>query len=675
MPDWLAHPIVVSQTTTKPFDELSLSAKTVAQLASKGWNNAFAVQAALLPLLLPHPCLSELPPNDVCVSAPTGSGKTLAYVLPIIEALRTRSDTKLRALIVVPTRELVQQAHHVALTCAAGTRLRVATAVGAQNLQKEQASLVKRGRRYDPDAYKNLMRKAKKRLHYEDDSDSDETTTTTTTTTAAATAAKNSLLDDVVQTLPDHVPTYTSAIDVLICTPGRLVEHMNSTVGFNLDDVEWLVIDEADRLLDQSFQEWVAKVVGALELAKPDTRVAAVEQELGFALKQSRHRYVRKVILSATMTRDIAKLSSLNLRRPSLIEVKSGDGQDDDDDDVQKTSRADGAEVYQLPATLSEYAVPVGDGLDKPLFLLHLLKTRILSQTSPKSGVDNDDDDDTSSSDEDSSSDNDSDSSDSSDTSSEGSASDSSDSESDSDSDESDESDTEDDSDDSSDSSDDDDDTLSTSSAAEATPKPTTAPSTHPMVLIFTGSTEEAARLHHLLTHLEPAYAPQTILLTKASAASASSLARAHARNRSNGNGPATLIISTDRASRGLDLPDLTHVVNYHMPRSVATYVHRVGRTARAGRRGAAWTLFQETQGRWFWRAVARSGGSGAVGAVVAVARGRHGAEVERVNLKLADADGFGEGGEVRTRYEAVLAEMRDLVRQEGSAGKKSSRD
>ena len=43
------------------------------------------------------------------MSAPTGSGKTLAYALPIIEALSSRIITRLRALIVVPTRDLATQ--------------------------------------------------------------------------------------------------------------------------------------------------------------------------------------------------------------------------------------------------------------------------------------------------------------------------------------------------------------------------------------------------------------------------------------------------------------------------------------------------------------------------------------------------------------------------------------
>jgi len=51
------------------------------------------------------------------------------------------------------------------------------------------------------------------------------------------------------------------------------------------------------------------------------------------------------------------------------------------------------------------------------------------------------------------------------------------------------------------------------------------------------------------------------------------------------------LLIATNVAARGLDLPEISHVINYDVPEDVDTYVHRVGRTARAGRPGTAITL------------------------------------------------------------------------------------
>ncbi len=56
-------------------------------------------------------------------------------------------------------------------------------------------------------------------------------------------------------------------------------------------------------------------------------------------------------------------------------------------------------------------------------------------------------------------------------------------------------------------------------------------------------------------------------------------------------NGTLRLLVATDVAARGLDIDDLAAVINYELPRDAAGYVHRIGRTARAGRSGLAITL------------------------------------------------------------------------------------
>jgi ATP-dependent RNA helicase DeaD len=55
--------------------------------------------------------------------------------------------------------------------------------------------------------------------------------------------------------------------------------------------------------------------------------------------------------------------------------------------------------------------------------------------------------------------------------------------------------------------------------------------------------------------------------------------------------GTANLLIATDVAARGLDVEQLSHVVNYHVPGDAGAYVHRIGRVGRAGREGVAITL------------------------------------------------------------------------------------
>jgi ATP-dependent RNA helicase DeaD len=62
--------------------------------------------------------------------------------------------------------------------------------------------------------------------------------------------------------------------------------------------------------------------------------------------------------------------------------------------------------------------------------------------------------------------------------------------------------------------------------------------------------------------------------------------------------GTAELLIATDVAARGLDIEQLTHVVNYNAPSAPDTYVHRVGRVGRAGREGVAITLVEPREHR-----------------------------------------------------------------------------
>lgn len=528
LPEWLQAPVLASSADTVPFKSLALHDDIVGSLEKRGYSSTFAIQSAVLPMLLSGPKHYS---GDICISAATGSGKTLAYVLPMVQSLRNRPVTRLRGLIVVPTRELVNQVKEFLDICNAGSGLKIATAVGSKSLKEEQTVLVEKRQRYDPEAYK---------VEQEKEIDEDE-----------------ELMDwdfdkkfgsnDDLELFYNHVVEYTSKVDILVCTPGRLVEHIQSTTGFTLEHVQWLVIDEADRLLDESFQQWVDIILPGLEDLPPRDNLHHPQPDISHLF---RRREVRKIILSATMTRDISKLMTLKLRRPKLV-VLEGQNHKFGDDDGDVAIGADEGSV-ELPATLQEYGVPISerDTQDKPLYLIELLE----SDSDPFIGNRNRDLPVPSKSSEAS------------------------------------EGDTSTDSDDLSQDSN----SPPNSENLSNQPIASTKPSNHG-TLIFTSSNEQALRLSRLLTLLRPSW--QIGTLTKSTAGTSGRKTLAAFRKRK-----LSILIASDRASRGLDIPDLAQVVNYDMPKSATSYVHRVGRTARAGKEGTAITLVLHNQGKWFWK-------------------------------------------------------------------------
>ena len=56
-------------------------------------------------------------------------------------------------------------------------------------------------------------------------------------------------------------------------------------------------------------------------------------------------------------------------------------------------------------------------------------------------------------------------------------------------------------------------------------------------------------------------------------------------------DGKLKLLVASDVAARGLDIPDVSHIFNYDVPIHAEDYVHRIGRTGRAGRSGKAFTI------------------------------------------------------------------------------------
>ena len=582
LPDWLSKPVIVTPETKIPFANLELDQRTLRVLEENGYHDAFAVQAAVLPLLLRG---NKQAPGDVCISASTGSGKTLAYALPMVMNLHDKPLTRLRGLVVVPTRELVMQAQKVLQICCSRSKLKVGTAVGNVPLREERKLLVEKVTRYDPQALTEItagqMDEDDELMNWDSDDVSNQSS----------------------EEEPPlrYIADYASKVDILICTPGRLVDHLQRSKGFHLNDVQWLVVDEADRLLEDSFQEWVDIVIPELErLPPPDL----LEDIMSRTFHQRRTREIQKVILSATMTKDVSKLKSLELRKPSLVMLRGRRSPVSSEAGLEDEREMAGeVEGVELPPRLHEISVQVKDEENKPLYLLELIRSKkaMVSEVTPSTSSDSE------------------------------SASSIPSSPSFSD---------------------------SSASSKNVSKQSTKAGLNHRKILaqttstlIFASSTSSAHRLSRLIGLLDPALAANVTTLTKASSsATIKLLGRLETRSRTTAP-KHHIIISTDRASRGLDIPNLTHVINYDMPSSVNSYVHRVGRTARAGNEGRATTLVGWSEGRWFWNEIARS---------LSVRRGRD----MKVRRREVKPEGF--DMEEKQKYAEALRTIGEESRAEG---------
>ncbi|GAA5989854.1 hypothetical protein JCM10908_002351 [Rhodotorula pacifica] len=476
--------IVDPTTKVKIAEELGADGTSVSEKGRKrlrtdmGVEEWFAVQTAVLPLLLPPstepPALYEPfhPPRDVCVSAPTGSGKTLSYVVPIVETLQHRVVTRLRALVLLPTRDLVGQVRETFESYMKGTGLKVGIATGQHSFAHEQ----------------------------------------------------NVLVGDV----HGEVKGGVSQVDILIATPGRLIDHLRSTPGFSLQHLRYLVVDEADRLLTQSFHDWLPTVLSAL---KPTFSAAALrEDEVPTRSRQARSLArttkapvvdeadalapswwdangqdaripsdlderclgsCQKLLFSATLSRDPAKIDALHLYRPIYISVEDALDPHAEDEGVDNEMK------FTFPAELSEHMI-ISPSSHKPLYLFHLLHTLAISSA-----------------------------------------------------------------------------------------------------LCFTRSVEAATRLAKLVEFFEEARAAAGIEGKKVVVRAFSSELAPNERNkvlRDFRKGEIQMLICSDLIARGIDIPNVSHVISYDIPADMRKYVHRVGRTARAGKEGDAWSLVEEQE-------------------------------------------------------------------------------
>jgi len=228
--------------STVGFESLGLSEKTLALLKKKGFEEPTPIQALAIPLLLSGD-------GDLVARARTGTGKTAAFGLPLVERLSEPAD-HLRALALVPTRELAIQVHAEIVSLRHGARPRIVAVYGGQAISLQLRSL-ERG------------------------------------------------------------------VDIVVGTPGRVLD-MIQRGKLDLSRVEFLVLDEADEMLDMGFTEEINAI---FEAVNPERRVLMFSATMPEAVM----RVARKRLRDFKTIEDYAQTAPTELTEQIWLEVREQD--------------------------------------------------------------------------------------------------------------------------------------------------------------------------------------------------------------------------------------------------------------------------------------------------------------------------------------------------------------
>jgi len=213
---------------TDSFSNLSLAPTLARAVAEMGYESMTPIQAQAIPVVLTG--------QDVMGAAQTGTGKTAAFSLPLLQRLLKHENPStsparhpVRALVLLPTRELADQVAQQIKLYAKYTQLRSAVVFGGMDMKPQTLELKK-------------------------------------------------------------------GVEVLVATPGRLLDHIEAKNAV-LNQVEYVVLDEADRMLDIGFLPDLQRILSYL----PKTRTT--------------------LLFSATFSPEIKRLASSYLQNPITIEV------------------------------------------------------------------------------------------------------------------------------------------------------------------------------------------------------------------------------------------------------------------------------------------------------------------------------------------------------------------
>jgi ATP-dependent RNA helicase DDX31/DBP7 len=500
-----AKPTNAPLTDSSTFLGLGLDPLLASHLSEKmGIAKPTSVQRAALLGLLPALADDLSPQRDAFIQSQTGSGKTLSYLLPIIQDLLPLSSNSYidrsigtLAVIIAPTRELAKQISDV------------------------------------------LEQLLKLRLRPRDEAPQDESGNSRLMTRWLVSGL---LIGGATRT--HEKARLRKGIPILVSTPGRLLDHLKNTSSFNVGKCRWLILDEADRLMELGFEESIKGILAGMDGRRKLAKQAVDEGKSLEVGGWDWERQRRTILCSATMREDVQLLAGHTLKQPVMIRAAEADDAARPtlltSDAIAGTIQAPG-ENFTPPSQLSQkyLVVPLKLRLVTLVALLRNLLAQSQSTPGRKiivflsctdsvdfhwrllAGATMDAGDDSSASDSD--------------------------------------------------------EEVEKGGADRKGEQVAVTSPLLPHASIF--------RLHGSLP-----LATRLASLRAFSAVSKNGLAQS-----------SSILLCTSVASRGLDLPLVRAVIQYDLPTEggVTEYVHRVGRTARAGKGGEAWSLVTPSESAW----------------------------------------------------------------------------
>ncbi|KAJ5159875.1 ATP-dependent RNA helicase dbp7 [Penicillium canariense] len=130
-------------------------------------------------------------------------------------------------------------------------------------------------------------------------------------------------------------------LNILVATPGRLVDHLDNTQVLDVSNVRWLVLDEGDRLMDMGFEEELQGIVKKLDARQRPSRVPGVPTRR------------TTILCSATLKMNVQRLGEISLQ--DAVHIKADP---EDEDEQTRNANKDEEESFRVPAQLKQsYAV------------------------------------------------------------------------------------------------------------------------------------------------------------------------------------------------------------------------------------------------------------------------------------------------------------------------------